>query len=279
MRALKEFESAHDEMEEPPDLVTFFYGNDFPDWFITHARSQYSFDWREIIPALRNGRFILVDGYFANPGANITGERYLSAVDARRIGEVLIEHLTALAATLPQGEVVERSLELDCLRVNREKLTLEPAESMVNEQQEEDRLVTLVKQSRLPNETAIRKHLGDAHELFVQGKDHPSIGESRNLIEALIDDISAVTHAKGSHNRGYPAGMGNRLEYLQAVGFFTADEKTAFGAAWGFLSNAGSHPGIPSRDEARIGLILSMEFAQVLLLKFAKWAANGFQGF
>jgi hypothetical protein len=72
--------------------------------------------------------------------------------------------------------------------------------------------------------------------------------------------------------------MANRLQYLQDVGFFTSDEKTAFGAAWGFLS-AGSHPGIPSRDEARIGLILSLEFGQLLLLKFANWAANGFRGF
>lgn len=72
--------------------------------------------------------------------------------------------------------------------------------------------------------------------------------------------------------------MPNRLDYLQTVGFFTTDERAAFGAAWGFLS-AGSHPGIPSRDEARIGLILSLEFAQVLLLKSVKWQANGCRGF
>lgn len=278
MRALKEFASAHHELEEPPDLTTFFYENDFPHWFATHARSQYSFDWREIIPALRNGRFILLDGQFTNPGANITSERYLSDEKACTVGEALIERLTALAAALPQGEAVGRSLELDGLRVNREKLTLEPAESIVNEHQEEDRLVTLIKQSRLQNEVVILKHLGDAHELFVQGKDHPSIGQSRDLIQALIDDTSGATHAHGGHSVGYPGGTANRLQYLQDVGFFTPDEKAAFGAAWGFLS-AGSHPGIPSRDEARIGLILSLEFSQVLLLKFAEWHANGFRGF
>jgi hypothetical protein len=278
MRALREFGSAHDEMEEPPDLTTFFYEHNFPDWFIKRARSSYSFDWREIIPALRDTRFILTDGYFDSPGSNITGNPYLSDLEAASTGETLIERLTALAATLPQGEAVRRSLELEGLRIDKEKLTLAPVESVVNEQQEECRLAGLVKQGQLQNEAALLKHLADAQELFVQGKDHPSIGESRNLIQALVDDISAATHASGAYSFGYPAGMANRLQYLQDVGFFTPDEKTAFGAAWGFLS-AGSHPGIPSRDEARIGLILSLEFGQVLLLKFVNWAANAFVGF
>jgi hypothetical protein len=272
MRALREFGSAHD------DLTTFFYEHNFPDWFIRHARGQYSFDWREIIPALRNTRFIFTEGYFDSPGANITDRPYLSKAEAVSTGETLIEHLTALAATLPQGEAVRRSLELEGLRANATKLTIELAESVVNEQQEENLLVGLVKRCRLPNEAVILRHLSDAQELFVQGKDHPSIGESRNLIQALVDDISAATHASGAYSLGYPAGMANRLQYLQDVRFFTPDEKTAFGAAWGFLS-AGSHPGISSRDEARIGLILSLEFGQVMLLKFANWVANGFSGF
>jgi len=278
MRALQEFRSATDKAGQPPELTTFLYEHDFPDWFITHARGQYSFDWRLIIPNLRNTRFILTDGYFDLPGANITGTPYLSKAEAVATGETLIERLTALAATLPEGEAVRRSLELEGFRVNAGKLAIELAKSIVNEQQEENRLVALVKQSHLPNEAVILKHLGDAQELFVQGKDHPSIGESRNLIQALVDDISAATHASGAYSLGYPAGMANRLQYLQDVGFFTPDEKTAFGAAWGFLS-AGSHPGIPSREEARIGLILSLEFGQVLLLKFANWAANAFIGF
>jgi len=278
MRALGEYTSAPDENGKPPDLITIFYGCGFPDWFITHARSQYSFDWRAIIPDLRNTQFFHTHGYFDPPGYNITGQRFLSDVELASTGETLLEHLTALAAMQPQGEAVRRSLELEGLRVDREKLTLELADSVVNEQEEENRLVGLVKQSRLPNEAVILKHLSDAQELFVQGKDHAAIGESRNLIQALIDDIGATTHASGAYSVGFPAGMGNRLDYLQTVKFFTADEKTAFGAAWGFLC-AGSHPGIPSRDEARIGLILSLEFSQILLLKFAKWAANAFTGF
>ena len=93
--------------------------------------------------------------------------------------------------------------------------------------------------------------MSDAHEFFVQGKDHASIGESRNFVQALIDDIGATTNANGGHSVGYPSGTANRLRYLESVGFFAADEKTALGLAWGFLS-AGSHSGIPTRDEPRI---------------------------
>lgn len=278
MRALREYGSASDELEEPPNLVEFLYEHDLPDWFITHARSSYSFEWREIIPAIRNTQFFFPHTYFGGPGANVAGIPYLSPEHAATLGEELLHRLAAVAASLPNGEAVTRSLELDGFRVNMEKLTLVRADSVVSEQQEEDRVAVLVGQSGLPSQAVILKHIGDAHELFVQGKDHASIGESRNLIQALIDNISATTNASGGHSAGYPGGMTNRLKYLEDVGFFTADEKTAFGAAWGFLS-AGSHPGIPSRDEARIGLILSLEFGLLLLLKFANWTANGFRRF
>lgn len=260
------------------NMFELLYDNDFPDWFARRAKYR-DFDWQEIIPILRNGRFFFFDNsYFTLPGANITDDPYLSQEDAVERGEVLLSRLTALAATLHEGDAVRRSLELEGLRVDQQKLILAPAGAVVNEQQEEDQLVALVKQSQLPNGAAILKHMADAHDLFVQAKDHPSIGESRNFIQALIDDIGATTNANGGHSVGYPAGMASRLEYLKGVGFFTHDEKTAFGAAWGFLS-AGAHPGIPTRDEARIGLILSLEFGQLLLLKFLNWAANRFRRF
>jgi hypothetical protein len=54
---------------------------------------------------------------------------------------------------------------------------------------------------------------------------------------------------------------------LRNVGFFTPDEQAALNSAWGSLS-AGAHPGVPEREQARIGLILALEFGQLLLMKF-----------
>jgi hypothetical protein len=279
MRALRDHgSSTTDEFEEPPNIGDLLYEHDFPDWFVIHSRSQYNFDWREILPAVRNTQFFFPHNYFAAPGANITGQPYLSKQDAESLGEGLLQRLAALVATLPEGEAVGRSLELDGFQVDGKNLRLVPFDSVTSEQEEEERVASLVNQSGLQNSTVVLRHIGDARELFLQQKDHPSIGEARNFVQALIDGISAETHAHGGHSIGYPGGTANRLKYLEDVGFFTADEKTAVGAAWGFLS-AGTHPGIPSRDEARIALILSLEFGVVLLLKFSNWRANGFRTF
>ncbi len=163
MRALREYGSASDELEEPPNLVEFLYEHDFPDWFITHARTYYSFEWREIIPAIRNTRFFFPDNtYFASPGANITGARYLSPEDAATQGEELLQRLTAVAASLANGEAVARSLELDGFRVNLRELKLVPADSVVSEQQEEDRVALLVREGGLPSRTlAVADHPAD----------------------------------------------------------------------------------------------------------------------
>lgn len=162
--------------------------------------------------------------------------------------------------------------------MNRKNLALLPVESVTNEQQEEDRVTLLVKHSGLQDGTVILKHIHEAHDLFVRGNDHSTIGEARSFVQALIDGMSEETNAYGNHTRGYPGGTANRMDYLRDVGFFTADEREAVGSAWRFLS-AGSHPGIPSRDEARIALILSLEFGLFLLLKFENWKANGYRQF
>ena len=278
MRALRDHGTAAHELEELPNMGKLLYENDFPDWFVTHSRSQYSFDWAQILPAVRNNQFFFPHTYFGGPGTNITGQQYLSKEDASVMGETLLQRLAALATMLPEGEEVARSLELDGFQVDEKNLRLVPLDSVTSESEEEDRVASLIDRSGLGNSAVILRHIRDARDLFLQQKDHPSIGEARNFVQALIDGISSETSAHGGHSVGYPGGTAKRLNYLEQVGFFTTDEKTAIGSAWGFLS-AGTHPGIPSRDEARIALILSLEFGVMLLLKFSNWKVNSFRAF
>jgi hypothetical protein len=290
MRALRDHVSAaqrHDysELEEPPNIGELLYEHGFPHWFVTHSRSQYGFDWGKILPAVRSTHFFFPHNtYFGRPGSNITDQRYLSQQDAALLSEGLLNRLAAFAAMLPEGEAVQRSLELDGFRVVKDPTSegghpkLVPFDSVTSEQEEEERVASLVRQSVLKNSTVILQHIRDARELFLQQKDHPSIGQARNFVQALLDGIGDETNSHGGHAVGYPGGTANRLNYLEQVGFFTTDEKTAVGAAWGFLC-AGTHPGIPSRDEARIALILSLEFGVMLLLKFSNWKQNGFRKF
>ena len=148
----------------------------------------------------------------------------------------------------------------------------------MSEQEEEDRFINLVSSATLPSEAEILRHLQDAGNHYRDGDDHSSLGESRSFLQALLDDISVETNRNGGHSSGLPGGTKNRIEYLKKVGFLSTDEEAAFKSAWGMLS-AGAHPGIPAREEARIGLILALEFGQVLLLKFQNWKANRFRAF
>jgi len=260
------------------NISRVLYEHDFPDWFVIHAGTHYKFNWDGILITLRNGRFFFPDdSYFSGPTSNITGQ-YLDKSDAKRLGEHLIRKLAALASTLPSGNAVANSLQLDGYGVNKAKLELLALEGAVSAQEEEDVLTTLVKSVWSSDPGMVLKHITDAHSLFVERKYHPSLNESRNLVQCLIDGISADTHHSGAHTVLLPGGIANRIQYLKNVGFLTQDEEAAFKSAWGALS-AGSHPGVPEREEARIGLVLALEFGQLLLLKCVNWKANGYRKF
>ena len=100
------------------------YEHDFPDWFLNHAEGMFRFDWQRILTSLRNTHFFFTTSYL-HSFVNITG-RYLGDVEADALDEDLIQRLAALATTLPEGESVLRSLELDGFQVNREKFSLVP---------------------------------------------------------------------------------------------------------------------------------------------------------
>jgi len=255
------------------NLSRLLYEYDFPDWFVVHASSYYQFSWDGILMSLRNVGFFFPDtGYFGMSTDNITG-RYLDKVEAQQWGEYFIQRLAALATTLPNGNSVVNSLQLDGYSVNSRKLTLIPLEDIVSAQEEGDALTARVKSAGFTNAQTVLQHIADAKNLFVESKYHPSLNESRNVLQCLVDDISSDTQNSGAHSTKLPGGTANRIAYLREVGFLTTDEEAAYKSAWVALS-AGSHPGVPDRDEARIGLILAIEFGQLLLLKFSNWKAN-----
>jgi hypothetical protein len=251
----------------------FLYGNGLPDWFVTRARVNYQFNWDQIIISLRNTRFF----FPSNSHFGILGQ-YQSVEDAQLRGEAVIRKLAAIAASLPNQDSLENSLQLDGYAIDKEQLLLVPLEGPVNAQAEEDALTALLRTSGLPNAATVEQHIKDANELFVQGRPHASLNESRNMLQALIDGISTETHQNRVHSRGFPRDTAGRILYLKDVAFFTTDEHDAFKSAWHALS-AGSHPGVPAREEARIGLVLALEFSQLLLLKCANWSKNGYKTF
>jgi len=260
------------------NYADLLYANDFPDWFVIQAQ-QLGWDWINILLGLRRGGFFFREEFGMAESSIVPNRKYnLTQTDALALGEVLIRRLAAFATTLPASDTLLRSLELDGFDVDKERLQLVPLEGSVSAQEEGDRLTSLVKSSGLPGTQTILKHIGDAQSLYKDGKDHPSLNESRSFIQALIDEISVETDKRGQHPTKLPGPTKDRIEYLSKVSFLSADEESALKSGWGSLS-AGSHPGVPERELVRIGLILALEFGQLLMLKFTNWKSNNYQAF
>lgn len=256
------------------------YAHDFPEWFVAHAQSHYRFNWEKILRSLRSCQFFY-PGYCTST-SNITGG-FLGDRDAAALGEQLVQRLAALLTTVLAGSqyggLVRRQLELDGYGVDEKHLRLVPLEGPVSEAEEEELLTALVRQAGFPDGATILKHIADARNEYLTGNGHSCLNESRSCIQALVDNIAAETHRCGGQSNPVPGGTANRIDYLREVGFFTSDdEKSAFRSAWSMLC-AGSHPGVPAKNEARIGLVLALEFGQLLALKFFDWKNNNYARF
>jgi hypothetical protein len=268
------------------DMQEVLYEQGLPDWFVQQAYQRFEWNWMEALWSLRKGTFFR-DFYSGEKDATIVPEGPFSKLNPTDLGELLIQKLAAACVVLSPyfglsssdiAQSLSRSLQLDGFDVDKSSVNLVPLEGSVSAKQEEDRLTKLVKTSGVPASDVVLKHIEDASSLYADGKDHPSLGQSRNIIQCLIDGISESTDANGKHSTKLPGGTGNRLGYLKNVGFFTSDEEAAFRSGWGTLS-AGTHPGVPEREQARIGLVLALEFGQLLLMKFTNWKANAYRNF
>jgi hypothetical protein len=254
--------------------IELLYEHNFPNCVIDRAE-EYAFNFQKILRYMQNGQFFFPTG---PNGPAISGEMG-SEEDGIQWGNEAIGKLAAVVVCMGDSADLRLSLERDGYDVDCANRSLIPLEWAIKIQEEDDRFRQLISSVPFPHKTDILKHLTDATDLFsTPGKEHSSMNESRSLFQLLIDDISEETDRLGGHSTKLPGGTKHRFGYLQKVGFFSSDEQAAFGSAWGALS-AGSHPGVPPRDEARIGLILAIEFSQLLVLKFKPWSENKCKSF
>jgi hypothetical protein len=269
------------------DMRDHLYENDLPAWFIRQANQRYAWNWLEALMDLRNGQFFYPPHSHDEVDTIVPDDDAFSRLPPKDLGEVLIRKLAAVAfvslheipaASFGLTESLPRSLQLDGYDVDEINVRLVPLEGPVSAKQEEGHLTRLVIASGVPASDVVLKHIEDASALYMDGKDHASLNESRNLIQSLVDGISTETNTHGKHSIGLPGNTKDRIEYLTKVGFLVPDEEAAFKSSWGSLS-AGSHPGVPEREQARIGLVLALELGQLLLIKFIDWKTNAYRGF
>jgi hypothetical protein len=114
-------------------------------------------------------------------------------------------------------------------------------------------------------------HLENTLDLFKNEKWDVSVGQARNFVEQLLDDIAkAIAKVrKESPDLSKPLKV---REYLQACGFFDDSEKKKLvDGVYGYFSKEGSHPGISEQSTARVCMHILWAFAYYILEKFEEW--------
>jgi hypothetical protein len=221
----------------------------FPDWLTEHFFSR-GMDWSLVIPDLYKG------SVKNQEGAQVA-QVLCNTMSLRLLASVYQEAKSGSAK-----ETLRLSLQLDGYEVGGGKIG--SIDGPVSVEEEKTRLLRNLKTSRLARQQVISKHITDAENLFGDGKHHPAIGEARSALQAVIEDTVALLEAKVGKRGG--GGTKNQIEFMAQHSFLSPDEQYAFLSAWGFLSS-GNHPGMSSEDEGRIGIILCLEFIQILLIK------------
>jgi hypothetical protein len=221
----------------------------FPDWLTDHFISR-GMNWSVVIPDLFKASVKTKDGV---PVASVL-------CNAMLLRLTIIAHDESKSRAAQEN--LRLSLQLDGYEVAGGKVT--SIDGPVSVEEEKSRLLRDLKASRLARQDVISNHITDAETLFTEGKHHPAIGEGRSGFQAVIEDVVALLEAKTGNRSG--SGIKNQIDFMARQSFLSLDEQSAFLSAWGFLCS-GNHPGLSSEDEGRIGIILCLEFIQILLAK------------
>lgn len=119
----------------------------------------------------------------------------------------------------------------------------------------------------------ILHHLAECEDLYVQEKWDSSIGQARNAVEQLLNDIaSALAQERGdSPSLSQPR---NVRGYLESIDFLDDTErKRLIDGVYGYLSDEGSHPGISDQSSARVSRLLIKGIVFYLIEKYDGWDA------
>ena len=267
------------------------YAEDFDARDLDFWRERYDWRFEFLLPRLYDGRAFVEQDAQVAPSPEL--RRSLEVQEPKpeqigrgrqfvlRLGKYVQKKLSGMPAHLPElhaaREILVRSLELDGFSLVAGELV--PSDSAVTEQTKQVALlVQLIKECSFRNESMAIHHYQQAEELYVQQKWDPCIGELRKFFEPVLRDIASETSKNRKETNPSTGPIRDVFDYLQACGFFDADEKTAVGAVWGFLSS-GSHPGIAPDHKASLALLLSLGFVQIVVLKFLDWRKNSYHGF
>jgi hypothetical protein len=257
-------------------LRTILYSHNFDRKLLD--RFQF-LDWNfaHILPALRDNS---IWGSISNPR---TAVQVAQANQGRN--ETI---LRSLAEVLPSLENWTESLHYGAFRAFLSSLQMDgftlsggvladADTEIVDIPAEVSAIEGSIAHSRHDHTQLLMHHLHTAQRQFAKAEWGPSAGEFRKFYEEILRGVWRFTLANNPKFLGRieKPGFRDLMNWLQDSGFFTNDEKDAYGSAFGFLS-LGNHPGLPDPYMARLCMILALTLGHACLQKMARWNGKQF---
>lgn len=254
-------------------LYDYFFENNYEQWFLKLIEiSPLERPRRlvEFIMKIHTGETLaLATPKWTQEQREKLGQRYL-----KDMAEDIIEFHDKSGSRVHADETrkLKSRLELDGYIWDSESKKLLFSETGVLDVKEEQGiLMTLAAELSLENQDVILHHLTLSEEHYIVEKWDDSIGNSRKVLEAIIQEIAAkasiAVDGKTLSKEKYESPAAVR-DYLESKGILESKEKKAIASTYGLLSDTGGHPYIAEKDQARLMRHLALTYSQFILLRF-----------
>ena len=171
---------------------------------------------------------------------------------------------------------LKSQLEIDGY-VYRDKKLYYSESSVIDEQQEQSYLESLVDSLSLTDRKTIKHHLSLSDEHYINNKWDDSIANSRKVLDAILTQVASAVYSKVNSKPIPPEMLKNATDirnFLERQNILTRVEREALDKNYSALSATGGHPYIAEKDQARLMRHLALTFSQFVLLRYQGFLAN-----
>lgn len=253
-------------------LYDFFYDNNYDTWFLHLVENSALEEPRrlvEFIMKIHTGQTLFsATPKWTQEQREKLGQRYL-----KDMAEDIIEYHEKERLTVHADKIAEliSRLELDgYIRDARSNRLFFSEAAVLDVKEEQGILASLAAELSLENQDVILHHLTQSEEDYVGEKWENSIGNSRKVLEAILQEVAAklstIIDGKPLAKEIYD-WAGEVRKYLQDKGILEEKEAKAIGSTYGLLSDTGSHPYIAQKDQARLMRHLALTYSQFVMLR------------
>ncbi len=268
------------------ELYEFLYEQEHPLWILNQVKQYHSGNtasFRTFLLGLHTGETLRETLYGDN--ASLEGcQQQAQPLLIKLAKDILLRHETEMEqfeefiedSAIQQMDALKSQLEIDGY-VYRNKNLYYSESSVIDEQQEQSYLESLVDNLFLTDRDVIKHHLKLSEDHYIESKWDDSIANSRKVLDAILTQIASAVYSKVNSKPIPPEMIKNATDirnFLERQNIVTKVEREALDKNYGALSATGGHPYIAEKDQARLMRHLALTFSQFVLLRYLGFLAN-----